>query len=157
MSTTNVHYLLVAILLLSLLWNACEKDKLVVVEGVETLEIHDCVELNTTPNMLIDTAEEYATLLDEHRLEEPNCIYYEAPEFNFEEITILGQLTDVETCNALYQYEVLADLEEEAYIFRVRMNLEQSSDCNERQKRSHWVSIPKLPENYKVKFETALE
>ncbi len=132
---------------------ACNKQQLIKVDGIETLEIDKCV-IVTDDIVVIDDAESYLALTETAQAS-PQCngINPQFPSIDFAERTLIGKLTEVTGCSAIYFKEVYADPENDAYLYEITVTVESSDGCESTLQNMNWLSVPKLPEQYTVDFE----
>lgn len=132
-----------------LLCSSCNKDNLIIIEGLSTINIADCMLLPQQEYVVSDTASYNALLL--HRDSTDECSSYVLPPIDFSQKTLLGKQTIVDGCTASYTYTILADPEKRVYHYQVKAV--PGGNCHNEIRNMNWITIPRLPDNYTVQFE----
>ncbi len=131
----------------------CKKENFIVIEGVEPISF-ECL----TPikeHQVIDNEEAYQLFLAEYKESNLNCPNYVSPGINFTERTLVGQYIEATACSHSSISEVFADPSQKRYIYQLQVKLD--GDCELAFEKIVWISVPKLPDNYTVKFEAIYE
>lgn len=136
--------------------NACEKNELVHIEGVESWVMkEECFELPMS-ELVIQDSSALAEQLIAHRKNINGCRAYMPPFVDFGQHTLLGLKTEVEACTVSFVRAIFADTQNNKYHYQVTATSTQNSDCNDSLLvNMNWVVVPKLPANFEVNFEVS--
>ena len=139
-----------------ILLNACEKNELVLIEGVESWVIkEDCFNLPVS-ELVIQDSSSLAEQLIAHRKNVNGCRAYMPPFVDFGQHTLLGLKTEVEACTVSFAKVVFADTKNNTYHYQVTATSTKNSECDLAiLVNMNWVVVPKLPDNFDVSFEVA--
>lgn len=132
-----------------LLWTGCNKDNLIVIEGLSTINIANCMVLPQQDFVVSDTAS-YNALLAQ-RLNTSECNSYQLPPIDFSQKTLLGKQTTLQGCSGSYTYNILANPEKRVYHYQIKAVA--AGNCHDEIKNMNWITIPRLPDNYTVQFD----
>ena len=81
----------------------------------------------------------------------PDCGNYELYSIDFTNFTLLAQYADGRGCSTAFQRDVQNDVVNEQYVYKI--TIYECGDCDITEVSMNWVKVPKLPDNYSVKFE----
>lgn len=147
-----MRFLIYSLITLCLVFtnSACEK-KPIDIEGVELLKIGDCIDI-WQDEVIIDDEDTFESSI-EHKNDRGGCFNYELPTIDFTERTVLGKKTALVACDVFYEQDVKADLKNKEYIYTIRITPSIGEECTDTIYSGNWISVPKLPANYNVRFE----
>ena len=97
---------------------------------------------------VINTQEEYSAL--QYDIPDGFCKDFVPPQIDFTQKTLLGRSAGGSGCTIEFKKEVLKDAENKKIIFSIKV-IEQGS-CEVGRMSMNWVLIPKVPQDYAVKF-----
>lgn len=100
---------------------------------------------------IINSEQDYKRLKNQFHLK---C---SLPSINFKTQTMLGYFTMADNyCNIEYTHSVFKDSLDSSYVFVIGIN--KLGHCKRESNGGdwHWVIVPKLPLNYKVKFKSSI-
>ncbi len=132
-----------------LLNSSCQK-KPIEIEGIKSLNVGECINI-WQDEVIIDDEETFKSII-EYKSTRGNCFTYELPEIDFTERTVLARKTAVVACDIFYEQQVQADLGRKEYIYTIRMTPAREEECVDTLFSGNWISVPKLPANYNVRF-----
>lgn len=139
----------IAVLLTIALTFSCSKEEVqcsAVIENsgiiVDNVEISSCSTPFYTGNFVIDSSSELDSVLQMNS----GC---QKPEIDFTQYTLLGRYAYAQ-CTGSYFREVTKDTTNKRYNFTI--TVESCGSCNCLSQNMNWVLVPKLPENYTVRF-----
>ena len=81
----------------------------------------------------------------------PDCAMYELYSIDFSDFTLLAQYAEGRGCSTAFQRDVEDDTENKQYVYKIIIY--ECGDCDRTEISMNWVKVPKLPEDYSVKFE----
>jgi hypothetical protein len=147
--TQKIVTVALAVLLTLTLSFSCSKEEeqcTAVIENsgiiVNTVDIADCSTPFYIGNFVIDSSTELDSVLQLNS----SC---QKPEIDFTQYTLLGRYAYAQ-CTGSYLREVTKDTTNKRYNFTITVESCGSCDCLSQ--NMNWVLVPKLPENYTVRF-----
>ncbi len=135
--------------LISTLLYSCSDDQLIEIEGLEELEMEWCGAL-AEHEFLINSDLDYE-VFQIAVLDQSGCSGHSFPQIDFETKTLIGRPTEIVTCNLNSNLSVFADPEDDQYIYK--QELFPSGDCTTTFQEMYFVSIPKMPDGYTVRYD----
>lgn len=141
------YFFLPLVLLFSLA--TCNKNDYIAIEGVEEVFILPCYDIAEDEIIISDTTTYIAQL--HQKVFNQLCLQYEIPSIDFSQKTLIGKVVEAIGCDPTYEHEVLADVSEKMYIYRIIAH--QNGACQDTFVQRNWVIVPKLPDAYTVSFE----
>ena len=155
--TTILHtFISVGIFIFFFLQTACDKAGLIRIDGVEFLGLEECWQFDFE-EILIDDSLMYQDLLD-FRSNTSECSNAELPAIDFAKRTLFGKKSEVTSCEVFYFRNVFADPENKEYIYEIIVSNSSAASCTQQTFSSmNWLSVPKMPENYTLRFDLKYE
>lgn len=146
-----MKYFSLIILFLAVVVASCEKELFcgdAKTEGiiVESISFGGCLNYFPDTIFIIESEDELDTL---YKYE--TCPGRINPEINFEAYTLLGQYADGGGCDITFNREVVADEPDKRYVYTV--SVKECGLCEMMGYSMNWVLVPKLPDNWTVKFK----
>lgn len=80
----------------------------------------------------------------------PDCANFELYSFDFSNISLLAQYTEGNGCSVAFQRDVKNDTDNKQYLYTI--NIYECGNCSTTEVSMNWVQVPKLPNDYTVKF-----
>ncbi len=130
-----------------------------------------CVYTGGKYEKVINTKEEYQQILDQKLIDQQReeyrrintrpdptffgCVDYVLPPIDFSQRTLLGNGWGGVGCKQKVEKQVLRDNEKKEYIFTI--NAATCGMCEMVLGSYEWVSVPKIPSDYTIKFNVEQE
>jgi len=154
--------LISALLLLSVVFTGCEKEKIDenlkdITKDSEFKELlSDCfygIFQKDYSEIIITDLESYKNFEDSIRVQAGglNCDAASLPYIDFNKYSLLGKFTQGGGCSAIYDRTVFDDTVNKKIIYKI--SVEYSGECDMWIFNWNWVCVPKLPQDYEVEFQ----
>jgi hypothetical protein len=149
---------LIAIILFSLTFIACEEDKLIDITDqckFENIIFGECFTrfYNYGQDQIVITNNEtYLIFCDSVRVlpYSPNCDSATPEIINFTQYSLLAVSTGGGGCDAYYERKILKDIQHKKIIYKIKARY--TGECMAILSSWNWVLIPKIEEGYSVEF-----
>ena len=148
----TLRYLIVCVLLCCA-WS-CKQYDYIDIEGVEIISLPACLAFNEASYIAQNDTEMNTLLRQAYNSIACDYLplaYLKVPDISFEERSLLAQRTRLAACSVFYEYEVKADVKSRRYIYNIYAR--KNGDCSQTHEQYHWISLPKIPQNYTVSFQ----
>ena len=150
----KIWYLLPLLAAIMLGSASCSKNELIKIEGLQEITFEDCLVINQSEYVIKEDLD-YKELVNDTSTSRPGCEDFQLPYIDFVERSLLGRFTQVQGCNVSYIRELYADPDAEMYEYRIRIQV--SGNCQNELSNMNWISVPKLPDNYGVRYKVEIE
>ncbi len=111
-------------------------------------------EHNVTDEFVIRSQEEYA-MLTQYLSTAPDCANFTLPSIDFSEKTLLGKYTTGTGCTIDFERHVYRN--DDAKTVTYVITVIEEGNCEMLGMSMNWITIPKIPQDYKVIFDVEKE
>lgn len=109
--------------------------------------------LQKVTEFVIKTQDEYQSLLRfKTQFDFVECKNFTLPEIDFSQKTLLGMYADGGGCDIEFEKKVFRDDRKKEY--RYIVTIIETGTCLKMGLSMNWITVPKIPDDYKVVFET---